>query len=375
MSEQLTVHDPSGNPVYEIMIEKDFEKLAAGIREAGLHGRRVCVVSDSKTAPLYADIVCRQLEEISVQTELFVFPEGERSKTLDTVRSLYAFLIEKKFDRNDYLAALGGGVVGDLTGFAAATYLRGISFIQIPTTLLAQSDSSVGGKTGVDFDGYKNMVGAFCMPKLVYMNVSTLRTLDTRTYLSGLGEVIKHGYIRDREFLNFILTHQQEILERDPETLMKLDLGNCRIKRSVVEEDPTEKGLRGILNFGHTLGHAIEKQLASSLYHGECVSIGMVAAAYISYLKGYLSLRETEEMKQALTGFSLPINAAFDLDAALEATKNDKKMKNGTIRFALLSEIGDAFLDQTVTLGEMRQGLEYVWSPSDADLAAAEGVN
>lgn len=360
MSEQLTVHDPSGSPVYEIVIEKDFTRLPSCICDAGLQGRRVCIVSDSKTAPLYAEEVRTMLSGISPQTELFVFPEGELHKTLDTVRSLYAFLIEKKFDRKDYLVALGGGVVGDLTGFAAATYLRGIAFVQVPTTLLAQSDSSVGGKTGVDFDGFKNMVGAFCMPKLVYMNVSALKTLDERTYLSGMGEVIKHGYIRDREFLDYIVSHADPIKERDPEVLMKTALGNCSIKRAVVEEDPTEKGIRALLNFGHTLGHAIEKQLAGAMYHGECVAVGMAGAAYISYLKGNLTMEEVEGIRKTLQSVSLPVSAEFDLEEALQATKNDKKMQNGSIRFVLLRRIGEAYLDTTVTMDEMRSALSFI---------------
>lgn len=360
MAEQLTVHDSAAMPVYDIIIEKDFSRLCECMENAGMAGHRICVVADSRTAELYADEVTERLKAIFVQTELFVFPEGEKHKTLDTVKCLYAFLIEKKFDRRDCLAALGGGVVGDLTGFAAATYLRGISFVQIPTTLLAQSDSSIGGKTGVDFDGYKNMVGAFCMPKLVYMNVSTLKTLDERTYLSGMGEVIKHGYIRDCKFLDFIRKSADAIIKRDEEVMMKIAYGNCLIKRAVVEADPTEKGIRAVLNFGHTLGHAIEKQLADRLYHGECVSIGMVAAAYISYLKGYLTIDDVLDIRETLKRTGLPVFAPFDLEQALSATKNDKKMQSGSIRFILLKQFGEAYIDTTVTMDEMRKGLEYV---------------
>ncbi len=360
MAEQLTVHDPAGRPVYDIVIETSFERLPSCVCGAGLEHRRVCIVSDSKTAPLYAEEIRRRLADIAVQVELFVFPEGELHKTLDTVRNLYEFLIQKQFDRNDYIAALGGGVVGDLAGFAAATYLRGIPFIQIPTTLLAQSDSSIGGKTGVDFDGYKNMVGAFCMPRLVYMNTSVLKTLDDRTYRSGMGEVIKHGLIRSRAFYSEIMSKKDAILSKDPEIMTKIDCGNCEIKRAVVEEDPTEKGIRGLLNFGHTLGHAIEKQLAGSMYHGECVAVGMIGAAYISWKKGNLSWSDVEEIRNTILAFGLPVSACFDVDAALAATKNDKKMKNGVIRFVLLKQLGEAYLDTTVTMDEMRAALAYV---------------
>ncbi len=361
MAEQLTVHNPAGEPVYDIVIEKDFARLCECMNAAGLNGRRVCVVADSRTAPLYAAEVMKALAFSSKQTDLFVFPEGECSKTLDTVRDLYAFLIEKQFDRKDCLVALGGGVVGDLTGFAAATYLRGIAFVQVPTTLLAQSDSSVGGKTGVDFDGYKNMVGAFCMPKLVYMNVSVLKTLDERTYFSGMGEVIKHGYIRNREFLNFLQEHAEEIRSRDTDTMMKTAYGNCCIKKAVVEEDPTEQGIRALLNFGHTLGHAIEKQLAGTMYHGECVAVGMVGAAYISHLKGHLSIEEVLTVKESLQSVGLPVSASFDRKEALAATKNDKKMQNGSIRFILLKRFGEAYIDTAVTMDEMEKGLDFIW--------------
>lgn len=202
MSKSLMINNQAHEPIYEIVFETAFEKLAEKVKQIGLEGRKACIVMDSNTSHLYGEMVRKVLEPVSAKVISFQFPAGELHKTLDVVRDIYKELIEAHFDRKDYLAALGGGVVGDITGFAAATYLRGISFIQIPTTLLSQSDSSVGGKTGVDFDGYKNMVGAFCMPKLVYMNVSTLSTMDERDYLSGMGEVVKHGLIRDKKFFD-----------------------------------------------------------------------------------------------------------------------------------------------------------------------------
>ena len=360
MSKSLMINNQAHEPIYEIVFETAFEKLAEKVKQIGLEGRKVCIVMDSNTSHLYGEMVRKVLEPVSAKVISFQFPAGELHKTLDTVRNLYEFLIQKQFDRNDYIAALGGGVVGDLAGFAAATYLRGIPFIQIPTTLLAQSDSSIGGKTGVDFDGYKNMVGAFCMPRLVYMNTSVLKTLDDRTYRSGMGEVIKHGLIRSRAFYSEIMSKKDAILSKDPEIMTKIDCGNCEIKRAVVEEDPTEKGIRGLLNFGHTLGHAIEKQLAGSMYHGECVAVGMIGAAYISWKKGNLSWSDVEEIRNTILAFGLPVSACFDVDAALAATKNDKKMKNGVIRFVLLKQLGEAYLDTTVTMDEMRAALAYV---------------
>lgn len=187
-----------------------------------------------------------------------IFEAGESQKNLDTVKMIYEKLILAKFDRKDLLVALGGGVTGDITGFTAATYLRGIDFVQIPTSLLAQVDSSIGGKTGVDFDSYKNMVGAFHMPKLVYINVSTLTTLSDEQFISGMGEIIKHGLIKDSAYFDWLIENHDRILARDKDVLMEMIRVSCNIKRVVVENDPTEKGDRALLNFGHTLGHAIE---------------------------------------------------------------------------------------------------------------------
>ena len=341
MSKSLMINNQAHEPIYEIVFETAFEKLAEKVKQIGLEGRKVCIVMDSNTSHLYGEKVRKVLEPVSAKVISFQFPAGELHKTLDVVRDIYKELIESHFDRKDYLAALGGGVVGDITGFAAATYLRGISFIQIPTTLLSQSDSSVGGKTGVDFDGYKNMVGAFCMPKLVYMNVSTLSTMDERDYLSGI--------------------NHEKICSQDNETLIEMDYHNCRIKGEVVEEDPTEQGIRSLLNFGHTLGHAIEKQKAGELYHGECVSIGAAAAAYISMKRGYLTKDELQTVLDAFTSFKLPITVTgVDKEAALAATKSDKKMQGNQIRFILLKSLGEAVVDKTVTMDEMREALDFV---------------
>lgn len=361
MSKSLMINNQAHEPIYEIVFETAFEKLAEKVKQIGLEGRKVCIVMDSNTSHLYGEMVRKVLEPVSAKVISFQFPAGELHKTLDVVRDIYKELIESHFDRKDYLAALGGGVVGDITGFAAATYLRGISFIQIPTTLLSQSDSSVGGKTGVDFDGYKNMVGAFCMPKLVYMNVSTLSTMDERDYLSGMGEVVKHGLIRDKKFFDWLKINHEKICSQDNETLIEMDYHNCSIKGEVVEEDPTEQGIRSLLNFGHTLGHAIEKQKAGELYHGECVSIGAAAAAYISMKRGYLTKDDLQTVLDAFTSFKLPITVTgVDKEAALAATKSDKKMQGNQIRFILLKSLGEAVVDKTVTMDEMREALDFV---------------
>ena len=288
MSEIITVHLDQ-KPIYDIVIEKDFSQLGTAFSRLNVTGRKICIVTDSNVGPLYAKAVQEVLETTGNQIFVYTFAAGEESKNLNTVQDLYEFLIENHFDRKDMLAALGGGVVGDLTGFTAATYLRGISFIQIPTSLLAQVDSSIGGKTGVDFRAYKNMVGAFHQPKLVYMNMSTLLSLDTRLFNSGFGEIIKHGLIKDAAYYRWLQNNAAKIQAKDYDALEQMIAGSCNIKREVVELDPTEQGDRALLNFGHTLGHAIEKLMNFQLYHGECVVLGMIAALNISVTRGHIA--------------------------------------------------------------------------------------
>ncbi len=298
---------------------------------------------------------------LSVSTQVFshVFKAGEEYKNLDSVQEGYRFLIENKIDRKDVLLALGGGVVGDMTGYIAATYLRGIDFVQIPTTLLAQLDSSIGGKTGVDFLQYKNMVGAFKMPALVYMNLSLLSTLEDRQFYNGFAEAMKHGLIRDALYYEWMISYMYEICNRDPETLEQLIFRSCEIKKAIVEKDPLEKGDRALLNFGHTLGHAIEKYKNFTLLHGECVALGCVAAAFISWKKQLLSMEEYYEVRDMFVPFQLPISIEdIEVDRIIEITKSDKKMEQGSIKFILLKKIGKAVIDTGVTEEEIKNAME-----------------
>ncbi len=359
MAERMTVSYQK-KPCYEIVLTHGFSELTDEFaKEESSRTRRVCIVTDGNVGPLYAQQVKEALQDVCAVCEIFEFPAGEEHKTLKTVQELYTFLIEHHFDRRDLLAALGGGVTGDLTGFAAATYLRGIDFIQIPTTLLAQVDSSIGGKTGVDFDAYKNMVGAFYMPKLVYMNLDTLQTLDPRQYYSGFAEVMKHGLIRDSRYYEWLVSNLYEICDRDGDTLLAMVRRSCEIKRSVVEKDPTEQGERALLNFGHTIGHAIEKARGFSLLHGECVALGCVAAAYISWKREMIPMEEYYEIRDMFVPFNLPISADdLDVELIVALTRSDKKMRAGQIRFVLLEKIGRAVLDDTVTEDELRAAVE-----------------
>ena len=358
MKEKLTV-SCEGKPCYDIVLTIGFEELAGAALSVSAPERKICIVTDTNVALLYAAQVKEAFSSAFAQVEVFEFPAGEENKTLANIQTLYAFLIEHHFDRKDMLAALGGGVVGDMTGFAAATYLRGIDFIQIPTTLLAQVDSSIGGKTGVDFDSYKNMVGAFHMPRLVYMNLDTLQTLDARQYYSGFAEIMKHGLIKDAKYYEWLISNMYEICERDPETLLSMIKRSCEIKKEVVENDPTEQGERALLNFGHTIGHAIEKNSGFQMLHGECVALGCVAVAYISWKKELIEMEEYYEIRDMFVPFNLPISAD-DLDVAkiVALTKSDKKMRGGKIRFVMLDRIGHARIDDTVTDEEMTAAIE-----------------
>ena len=289
-----------GKKVYDIVIENNFNQLVKELSVFGIKERKLCIVTERQVASYYLEEVCSLLEKECAKLEVYIFQAGEERKNLSTVDSLYHFLITHEFDRKDMLLALGGGVTGDLTGFAAATYLRGIDFVQIPTSLLAQVDSSIGGKSGVDYHAYKNMVGAFYMPKLVYINVNTVKTLSERQYHSGLGEVIKHGLIRNKAYFEWMKDNKEAVAKREDEALAYMIEGSCEIKREVVEEDPKEHGVRALLNFGHTLGHSIEKLMNFSLAHGECVAVGSLLAADISCQRGYISEEENKEIKTDL---------------------------------------------------------------------------
>ncbi|MCC8140097.1 MAG: 3-dehydroquinate synthase [Lachnospiraceae bacterium] len=363
MSEERKKLDVSkdGSYSYSIYLEPDFGNLGEALVPLAPEDRRVCIVTDSTVAALYAEELKAALAPHFAKVSVFVFPAGEEHKTLDTVRDLYEHLILEKFDRKDLLAALGGGVTGDLTGFAAATYLRGIDFIQIPTTLLSQVDSSIGGKTGVDFDAYKNMVGAFHMPRLVYMNLNTLRSLPERQFASGMAEIVKHGLIQDSDYYMWLKENAAQIRARDYGALLTMVEGSCRIKRRVVEEDPTEQGIRGWLNFGHTIGHAIEKLKDFTLSHGECVAIGCAAAAWMSEKRGNLNRAQLRDIEEMLTAFGLPLRAEGLIpEEVLRATKSDKKMRAGRIRFVLLRQIGEAYLTQDVEDAELLCAITYV---------------
>ncbi|MCI8327119.1 MAG: 3-dehydroquinate synthase [Lachnospiraceae bacterium] len=356
-----------GKWIYDILLESSYDGILEELERIGYKKNiKICIVTDSNVQKVYEETLKSHLLERFDTVKTFVFEAGEKSKTLDTIQKLYEYLIINKFERGDLLLALGGGVVGDMTGYAAATYLRGIDFIQIPTTLLAQVDSSVGGKTGVDFAQYKNMVGAFKQPRLVYINLNVLKSLPEKQFASGMAEALKSGWIQDREYSLFLEKYQKEIQSISYEQIRNTVSGSCRIKRDVVQKDPLEHGERALLNFGHTIGHAIEKLSDFSLYHGECVALGMVAAAQISWKKGNIEKKDLERIEQMLLSYHLPIHLDVELKQKinakdiLSATKSDKKMENGQIKFVLLQEIGKAYLSRDISDEMLLDGIHYI---------------
>lgn len=360
MMDSLRVHR-QGAFDYKLIWQNDFSGIVGALEELSLPAKKICIVSDSSVYPLLGQELQNYLKSIFEKVTVFIFPAGEASKHLGTIQDLYRHLIENHFDRKDLLVALGGGVVGDMTGFAAATYLRGIDFIQVPTTLLAQVDSSIGGKTGVDFDQYKNMVGAFCQPRLVYMSLSALQSLSSEQFACGMAEVIKTALIYDKEYYHWLQKYREEILNRNPEILAAMIRRSCEIKSLVVEQDPTEKGVRAILNFGHTIGHAVEKLMDFRMLHGQCVALGMVAAAHISLKRGWLNEEEFLHLKEVIGSFQLPVTLkGLSVSSILDAVKSDKKVEQGNLKFILLKNLGESTIDRSVTEQEMTEAICYL---------------
>ncbi len=309
----------------------------AGELIAGATGSRTCaVITDTTVEKLYAAAVCRSLQEAGFQVCLHAFPAGERNKRLGTFGGMLEFLAENKLTRSDFVVALGGGVTGDMAGFAAAAYQRGIDYIQIPTTFLAASDSSVGGKTAIDLAAGKNLAGAFHQPKMVICDTDAFRTLPEETFADGVAETVKHGLIADKDFYHFLMT--EDIHARIDEVVRR----NVEIKAAVVGEDERERGRRKLLNFGHTLGHAIEKCSGYTVSHGRAVAVGMVLACRAAEKLGYSPAGTLEAVRGACRRFSLPTECPYTAGELYAAATGDKKRDGGSIDVVVLEEVGRA---------------------------------
>lgn len=351
----------TGAKKYPIYIDDNYDGLMQAFKNAGLTGRKACIITDTNVAPLYLDKIKALMNNEFTEVASYIFPAGEISKNINTICDFYKFFVEKQLDRKSFLIALGGGVVGDMCGFAAATYMRGIPFVQIPTTLLAQVDSSVGGKTGIDFMQNKNMVGAFYQPEFVYINSSTLNTLPKREVSAGLAEAVKYGYILDKDFLNYCFDNKEDIKNIKSENIIEVIYKSCEAKAYVVSQDEKENGLRAILNFGHTFGHAVETKSDFTMLHGECVAVGMIAALYYSYEKGYVSMEDIQKAESLLSYWNLPIKISdFSKEDIYNQMFYDKKTKNGKLNIVALNKIGEAYIDKNVAADEVKSSIDYI---------------
>ncbi len=312
-----------------------------------LHQRQVVIITDDNVAGFY--------EKEFPKTHVIRVGTGEGCKTLETVERIYQQLIELEADRSVFLLGIGGGIVCDITGFVASTYLRGVEFGYAPTTLLSQVDASVGGKTGVNFMGYKNMVGVFNQPEFVVCDPTVLATLPRRELVSGFAEIVKHAAIADELYFTYLEKNAAKALALEPEVLQQIIYDSVVIKTDIVNRDETEKGERRKLNFGHTFGHAIEKTTGVS--HGEAVSMGMVVAAELSASKNMLTSNEVNRIKHLLQLFKLPTETRMDYDPVVDALARDKKREGSSIHFVLLAGIGRAVIDR-ITIAELENVLK-----------------
>ena len=310
-----------------------------------IQGKQVMIVTNTTIAPLYLEKLKDALSDFNVES--VVLPDGEEFKTLETLNKVFDALLKAKFDRSSTLVALGGGVVGDITGYAAASYQRGVNFIQVPTSLLSQVDSSVGGKTGVNHELGKNMIGAFYQPKAVIIDVDTLDTLSDQEYSAGMAEVIKYGLLGNADFFSMLETNIESIMARNKDLIIEIIFNSCKDKASIVALDEFERGKRALLNLGHTFGHGIENAFGYGNYlHGEAVSIGMVMAAKLSMDEGYLSYEDAIRVESILSKANLPIaiKKSIGSETLIEAMSLDKKSIDGKIRLVLLKALGDSYL-------------------------------
>ncbi len=361
MTAITTMRVELGERSYDIVVGAG---LLAGLGPAasalGL-GRRVILVSDNNVMPLYGEAARGSLSAAGFSVSSATFRAGEAQKNLATVARLYDAMADAGLDRKSAVVALGGGVVGDVAGFAAATYLRGITYLQVPTTLLAQVDSSVGGKTGVDHPRGKNYIGAFYQPRGVWIDLATLKTLPGREVRAGMAEVIKYGVIWDEALFSRIETSLSKLLALDESELAPVVAECCRIKAEVVGQDERESGLRGILNFGHTVGHALESLTGYSTYlHGEAISIGMVAACRIAQRLDMLDAASTIRLSSLLERTGLPAAMPrVDVDALFALMRGDKKSRDGKLNLILPTRLGKVELVRNVDESLVRSCLEF----------------
>lgn len=336
---------------YPIIIENNISSQIGSLISDYYEGNKVLLLSDDNVSGLYGDSIVPSLEKAGYQVLEYIIPAGEKSKSYHYLRKGYDLLVDNKFNRGNLIIALGGGVVGDLAGFLAATFMRGIPFVQLPTSLLAQVDSSVGGKTAINHPAAKNMIGSFYQPEMVVIDPVFLKSLAPREFKTGMAEIIKHGFIADKDLADYLFERSKDVFKLETEELSHIIYRSCQIKADIVMEDEKEKGKRALLNYGHTIGHALEAVTAYKKYnHGEAVAIGMLGAARLAKSLGLLEEVDLEFTEELISLYGLPLGYQEDPEAIFTALFRDKKVKNDRLRWVLINRIGNAFI---------REGIEH----------------
>lgn len=326
--------------------------------ERVIKGSKVVVITNTTVAPLYLEQLTQSLSKFDVLT--YQLPDGEQYKSLEYFEKINSFLLEHNCARDVTLIALGGGVVGDLVGFVAACYQRGVDFIQVPTTLLSQVDSSVGGKTAVNHPLGKNMIGAFKQPEAVFIDIDSLSSLPAREFAAGMAEVLKYGIVFEREFWQSLIDAKAQILALEPTELIRVIKRCCEIKAEIVAADETERGARALLNLGHTFGHAIEAEMGYGVWlHGEAVATGMVLAARLAHIRGYINQQDFDEVVSTIESYNLPVHkpSSMTLDDFVKHMKRDKKVQANVMRFIVPTKIGHCEIMSDVTEAELNSVL------------------
>lgn len=352
-----TLHVELGDRRYPIFIGSDLNPR--NLLEPYIQGQQVMIVSNTTVAPLYLTTYVAALEALGKKVATCILPDGEKYKNIEYLNLIFDALLEAGFNRDATVLALGGGVIGDMAGFASACFQRGVYFIQVPTTLLSQVDSSVGGKTGINHPLGKNMIGAFQQPQVVLADMAQLVTLPTRELSAGLAEVIKYALLGDVDFLDWLEGHIDDLVRRDPERLAEAVYRSCEHKARIVASDEKEQGERALLNLGHTFGHAIESYMGYGVWlHGEAVAVGMVMAADLSQRLGWISTDDLERTKKIIQRAHLPVKCpAIPLDEFLGFMAHDKKVLNGQLRLVLMSTLGKAIITKDFDVELMKQAI------------------
>ncbi|MBE6084067.1 MAG: 3-dehydroquinate synthase [Selenomonas ruminantium] len=351
-----------GEKSYDIVIGYGIEQEIKDFVGSAGYSAKALLITDTHVGPLYGKKVQELLSEAGLTVTMVQIPAGESSKNLTVANEVFTRAIELGLDRKSPIFALGGGVVGDLAGFVAATYMRGVPFVQLPTSLLAQVDSSVGGKVAVNHELGKNLIGAFYQPQAVFMELNCMKTLPPREIYTGLGEIIKYGIIYDADFFAFLEANKEQVLALEPEALVHMIARSCEIKAAVVSEDEKEAGLRRILNFGHTIGHAIEKETEYVRYnHGEAVATGMIGAAHISRQLGLIDDETFDRVKKLVAAYKLPLQAGgVTVDGMYGDIFHDKKTVGGKVTWVLMEKIGQVICRNDVSADVVKQAMAAV---------------